>query len=308
MWAVRKGYVELLAPQKSDPWKLARRRVTASNVEKIMGLSSFGTRQDAIDAILVGKEKSFTVEAQERMDKGTRMEDPLRNFHTNLFPGSVVIEPSLCIGLRWYDIEYQGQPLSTKYPSILTDPLHPNWFIAGSPDGFLRLPNGKIRNLEFKYSEKGYKPLYEHHRKCQEKNWEREYRYTAGPTKVYKEEFQKYGVGAETGALDFFPHIWRSHFYQMQTCMAVTMNTECDYGVGSTTNYYTETVPYDEKYWVHLIYPELIKIIEEEIKPKMTSDHKDLFVKEIGEILALHPEEVRVPVPSMPILPPYPPQ
>ena len=299
MWSLRQGHVELNAPQRSEPWKLARRRVTASNVEGVLGLSTFKTQESCISEILGGKEKSFTVEEIRRMDLGTAMEDPVRQFHidTKYGPGTTIIEPSLCVGLQWYDISSSGQKLSDKYSSQLTNNLHPNWLIGGSADGIITLPNGTKRNMEIKYSEKGYKPLFEHHTN-RGKTGKLPFRFIEGTTNAYMSELKLLGIDSEFGAVDYFPHIWRSHFYQMQTCMFTNRNRECDYVPVSPNFYYTETVPFDEKYWVHIIYPRLIDIIENQIKPRMTNGQLHEMSTEIDNIIKIcsRDEELRIAV------------
>ena len=291
MWIVRNGYIELQAPQRSEPWRLARKRITASNVEGILGLSTFKTRESVISEILGGPEKSFSPEAIQRMDLGTKMEEPMRKFHMSFLPTATIVEPSLCLGLKWYDIPFRDGHLSDYYPSQLSDPLHPNWFLGGSPDGIITFPDGRFRNLELKYTQKGYKPLADH---C--KDPKKSFRYTPYPTKAYASELKELELGTETGVIDYFPHIWRSHFYQMQTCMFITRAPECDYGVGSDNSYYRETVYYDEKLWVNYIYRELVKIIEDEIKPRMTSEQTRLFSNQISEIISICPKDQELKV------------
>lgn len=296
LWKVQKGYLELLAPQRSNQWKRAR-KVTASNIEAILGLSRFKTKADIIGQILGGPEKSFTLTEQARMDFGTRMEAPLRTFHMTRFcPTATVIEPSLCIGLKWYDIPFRDGKLSDFYPSQLEDPLHPNWWIGGSPDGILTFPDGRTRNLELKFTEKGYAPLLERAKGTDISLSKEAYRYTPCASQLYLSELKELGLNVEAGALDYFPHIWRSHYLQMQTCMFVTRNLECDYGVGSPSSYYTETIPYDERLWIS-VYRELIHIIEEEIKPRMSSCQLEDFTKEIKQAIQLVPSEMELRVP-----------
>jgi len=287
MWILREGYLELSAPQRSEVWKRAR-KVTASNIEAILGLSPFKTKQEIISQILDGPEKAFSVEEQARMDKGIQMEAPMRAFHLARFcPGATVVEPSLCVGLRWYDVPFKDGKLSDYYPSQLGNPLHPNWLIGGSPDGIITFPDGKVRNLELKFTQKGYQPLND-----RLKSTENSHRYTPCSSRLYQDDLKKIGLNLETGALDYFPHIWRSHYLQMQTCMSITRNLECDYGVGTPTSYYTETIPYDEKYWV-AIYEDLIRIIETEIKPRMSLK----FLDEINEAIRITPPEMELKIP-----------
>lgn len=289
MWKIRKGYLELDAPQKSSSWFLNRRRVTASNVEKILGLSTFGTKQDAIQEIIGSREKSFSPEEQRRMDLGNEMEPYYRKLHEKVC-GYPITEPSLCISLRWFDIPFGDGYLSDKYPSILKDPLHPNWFIGGSPDGIIHYPDHD-ENLELKYTEKGYNDLYVHH-----ETGDYFPRYTPGKCTAYENELIKHNYNARVGAIDYFSHIWRSHYFQMQTCMAITQNNNCHYGVGSPGKYYTEVVPFDFKYWTKFLYPALIDVIENELKPVLSSDFKTSFANEIKNIIELNPKETVVPV------------
>jgi len=268
MWILRGKYVELSASQRSEDWFKSRRRVTASNVEAVLGLSSFKTQAEALDSIFGMGDKSVNPDQINRMNLGTQMEEPFRQFHKSLFSQVNIYEPSLCIGLTWYDIPYKNGYLSNIYPSQLSDPLHPNWFIGGSPDGILTFPNGSQRNLELKYTQKGYPALFSEHG---------QFRYSPYP--------------------DRFPHIWRSHFYQMQTCMAITQNSACDYGVGSPGYYYTELVPFDRRLWVNYLYPSLVEIIETKLKPSMSNYQTEMFKAEVNSILKIpNIDELIIPV------------
>lgn len=51
-----------------------------------------------------------------------------------------------------------------------------------------------------------------------------------------------------------FSHIWKTHYAQMQGCMAITNKSWCDYIVycDSEQQIYTERIPFDQSYWNNL--------------------------------------------------------
>jgi hypothetical protein len=292
-------YVELLAPQKSPKWHASRKRVTASNIEKMTGHSNFGTPEEYVDEIFGRREKSFTPQAITRMDLGTQMEDPIRKFHITRYPGAVVEEPSLCISLRWYNLpitwigldeKFPGETMYDRFGSQLSNPLHPNWFWAGSPDGVITFQDGTSCNLEIKYTERGYPNLIKN---C------REYpkiqtRVTPGPVfgpmiprSTSEIDGQKYD------AVDPYDHIWRSHWYQQLTCMAANGRRSCDYAVGSKEYLYTERLPFDEDYWIGYLYPAIIRFVVCDLLLDAPNTYIEKFkaeIKEIIETCQLQPE------------------
>ena len=153
-WKLGPGFVELIAEQRSESWFNARKcRVTASKYASLLGLSSFETPLESIGTILGTIEQKAPNAA---MQLGTEKEDVVRKRYCEQY-GATAVEPSLCIGLIWYDIMCswdENKLLSSKYKSMLEDPEHPNWFIAGSPDGFLTYGNGQMANMEIKFPKK----------------------------------------------------------------------------------------------------------------------------------------------------------
>ena len=268
-------------------------------------------------------------------------------------------EPSLCLPLRWYDFPMQWKEdklLSSFYPSQLEDPLHPNWFIGGSPDGeisFSHRPDSlesegfpfyqfrqpgfsgfqKIydANLEIKFPKGMYLPLLNHFVQIHEGQWEDWPRYTTYHntrlSQPFLEEIRAAQLPFTSGVIDHFPHIWRSHFMQMQGCMAITGRKHCIYQVGSFTEgtperpdskiryplrpgdaegtperpdskiRYVEVVPFDEKYWRYFLYPSLVEVVETKLKPAMSEKQLQDFTEDVRRIIEIVPKsaEVRIP-------------
>lgn len=289
-WKYRKHYIELVAEQRTPGWFNARKcRVTASKYASLLGLSNFESVLESVESVLgITPQKAPNA----AMQLGTEKEDVVRKFYCEKYRAQV-IEPSLCIGLRWYDVmcPWTGKRLSDKYKSMLSDPDHPNWFLAGSPDGFLTFENGQTANMEIKFPKKMYGPLIQK----SSGTYFSTYRYHNHPTTAFKERLDKSDVLATTGVLDYYPHIYTSHLFQMQGCMALTGEIRCAYVVGSLDiGTYDEIVLFDEDLWRHYLYPELIRVIETEIKPRMTVLQKKEFREEICSIISSLPKDCEI--------------
>lgn len=291
MWLHRLAYVELNAAQRSPTWFAARKRITASTYEKVLGLSSFGTQDEAITEILGYAPKKETNEA---MYLGTVNEDPMRDMYTQYmdivgYPIKIY-EPSLCISLQTLDFPVGQRLLSQIYPSQYADPLHPNWFIGGSPDGIITDNHGYSRNLEMKYTKRMYPALTE-------RLYGQEFSPRATPTMhpellTPRQNQIANSFGTPNHVIDGYMHIYRSHYMQMQGCMSITHNSSCDYVVGSSIideedQLHYENLIYDREYWQHFLYPSLIYIIERKIKPQMTRRERETFINGVKEIISI---------------------
>lgn len=289
-WKVEKDYLELIAEQRSDGWFAARKyRITASKYATLLGLSlQFETPNEAIKEILGLKAKK---EPNKAMQLGTLNEDGIRKQFCKKYFVTTAIEPSLCLSLRWYDFpcSWNGNKmLSSIYPSMMTNIDHPNWFISGSPDGILYFCNGERTNMEIKFT----KSIYDNLRRKTDGVFYGKYRYTNYDNKFLSKPFAnlitKSGYISETGAVDCYPHVYISHLFQMQGCMHMTNVKKCAYVVGSLEKeMYAEIIHFDENLWRYYIYPELVRIIEMEIKPRMTTDMRNEFYNNVREMIEL---------------------
>jgi len=301
MWKYRKGrkssFVELNAKQRTPPWDGARKdRLTASIYESVLGLSRFSGsgKIETIERMMGLRESKPITEA---MQLGIINEDPLRNWYSDI-SNSKITEPSLCLGLSWYDFPMSwnnNMLLSKIYPSQLSDPLHPNWFIGGSPDGEVYFEDGLDANLEIKFTKKLYTPLDE--RLTEINSNIPKFRYGKWSPSLLCQPFQcdirKY-FDVNDGVIDFFPHIWRSHFMQMQGCMALLGRSQCVYLVGTPTQKYVEMIPFDERYWRCYLYPNLVEVVETEIKPRMSKEHKQKFADQVKDIIKTVPKHAEI--------------
>lgn len=280
-WIRIEDHLELQAEQRSPDWFRLRRRVTASHVAGLLGLSPFSSQRETLDVILGRVDKSIPVAAQARVQLGTQMEPVMRQYHADLVRAPVR-EPSLCLGLTWWNVQHQGRYLHDQYPS-LGRPDHPQWLIGGSPDGIVQAQ--PRRNLELKYTQALYRPLLE----------------GRGPrsstlTCTCCTQF------APLQVQDSYSHIWASHYWQMQTCMALTGNRTCDYGVGTPTQYYLEQISFEPEAWLPA-YHLLIHMIEAHLKPEMDPDHWQEHLASITSLLQdLGPLPERI-LPVTPVTP-----
>lgn len=290
MWTYRGDFVELNAEQRSDAWFDSRLfRITASVYEAVLGLSKFNTKQESIDRIL-GKIPNKT--PNEAMLLGQANEDPLRKQYSKQ-NNCVINEPSLCLTLRQFDFPMNwrgGKMLSEIYPDQLADPLHPNWFLGGSPDGEIYFNGSNISytNLEIKFTKNLYSPLIE-----RMENIKKGYNITSARyAPHYDSQLAKYYSVLTSkhcypsGVIDYYPHIWQSHYMQMQGCMAILNKSQCVYLVGSQTHEpYSEIVPFDDMYWRTFLYPSLVRTVELDIKPGMSEKQLEDFVVRIKDII-----------------------
>lgn len=295
MWGNRIRYFELLEPQRSAGWFKARMcRITASTYEKIMGYSLFGPAEEERD-IIVGKKPQK--ESNENMERGKKMEEPTRDyFHENgLPPGTIMYEPSLCIGKTTYDFpfideiwpeQWRGKRLSDIFGTQAENPLHPNFFIGGSPDFIAKFLNGDEKNGEIKFPKKMYEQLL---LKINTPNWTPSIGWykTKCPKLLSKkqvEQNKKYGYRRTNGLALPYDHLWTSHLYQMIGCMAITGNKSCYYVVGSFEPkpglFYWEEIQFDIELWHTLIYPNLVYAVENLIKPSMSQEQIKYYIQE----------------------------
>jgi hypothetical protein len=300
MWRYRRvnniPFVELKAGQRTPPWHGARKfRITASNYTKAIkgDLSDFATQEQTINRILGLGEP---IKINENMQLGIDNEDPLRNWYSKV-SNSKIVEPSLCIGLSWYDFPMEwnnGKLLSEVYPSQLNDPLHPNWFIGGSPDGEIYYPNGEEANLEIKFTRRLYWPLQKRWFDTKNKDYSvscRHYEYNYKNLNFAFQEDVKNYTKHKKGAVDFYPHIYMSHFMQMQGCMSILGRNKCVYLVGTPKEKYVETVNFDTRFWKYYLYPNLVEAVETKIKPRMSLEQKKDFSNKVKDIIKIIPKD-----------------
>jgi len=69
-------------------------------------------------------------------------------------------------------------------------------------------------------------------------------------------------------------HIWKSHYAQMQGCMAITDKKWCDYIVFCPKEdmVYVERIPFDKNYWEKTLYPLLTQFLTEKLLPRLDLD------------------------------------
>lgn len=66
-------------------------------------------------------------------------------------------------------------------------------------------------------------------------------------------------------------HIWKTHFDQMQGCMAITNKKWCDYVVfcPAEDQVYVERIPFQPEYWEKILYPGLRHFLEKLLLPRL---------------------------------------
>lgn len=289
-WKLEKGYVELIAEQRTEGWFNARKfRVTASKYATLLGhCRRFESPEEAVDDILGLVEKK---EPSKAMKLGTANEDGIRQSFCQLHKIEKVIEPSLCLSLRWFDFPCSWKNnmlLSEMYPNMLDNPDHPAWFVAGSPDGIVYFNSNLRANMEIKFT----KDIYPDLKQKSQGTYYMKYRYSKYNNELMSKPFlnliSQCGYLETTGAVDKYPHMYISHLFQTQGCMFITDVKHCAYIVGSLEKeMYSEIIQYDENLWRYYIYPELIRIIETEIKPRMKANEREEFRKNVQEIIDL---------------------
>lgn len=268
------GYFSLIAEQRSDAWFSARKfRCTASLASVfVSGESKFTTLEKVIN-VLVGRELQDPVNVA--MQLGSNSEEIAQKNYEEISENKVK-EVSLCIPI-WNAnslCNYQNLAVAEvnfDHGTQLENPLHPHWFIAGSPDGLVLDPSGDKVNLEIKFPKALYHSL--------KNNFIERQRVTPGVLG------NKYGV-------DSHSHIFISHYMQMQQCMAVTGASFCDYFVDNPIHDknnppYLERIPFDPVYWWDYMYPNLIEVIETKIKPLIKKREMSRFKTEVEKLISL---------------------
>lgn len=244
-------FVELNAPQRSPDWVRARKKVTASVLEKFCDMSSFGTQYDAVLEILGRTHK----ETSEAMRLGTEKEDVVaQDVMTNMPSIKSMREPSLCLPVVCHDFNKMGHPFDSNE--------HPFWYIGGSPDRFILYHDGSTSNMEIKYTTSLYRPLRDR-------------------SMIIPRSNCNYDGSVFT---DYFGHIWRSHYMQMQQCMFVCQEERCMYAVGHPEGIYVENLLFDRAYYFGFLSPKVQKNILNLLLPDMTSKDKGDVYKIIEDI------------------------
>lgn len=268
------GYFSLVAEQRSEGWFSARKfRCTASlSSVFVSGESKFTTLEKVIN-VLVGKELQDPVNVA--MQLGSNSED-IAQQHYEEMTNNKVEEVSLCIPIWTSESkdEHQDNAVETieaKFGKQKDNPLHPHWFIAGSPDGLVIDSSGEKVNLEIKFPKALYYTL--------KNKFGDKQRVTCGVLK------NKFGI-------DSYSHIFISHYMQMQHCMAVTGAKFCDYFVDNPIHNkanpaYLERIPFDPIYWWDYMYPNLIEVIENKIKPLIKKRDLSKFTETTKELMKM---------------------
>ena len=273
-------------------------------LESLLAKSRFSTQEECIDKILG---RTAFGEPNEAMKFGTANEPFVRDNFKKL-NNVEIYEPSLCLSLRWQDIPTpylgEGTYLSQHYGSMLKNEDHPAWMIAASPDGLITYPNGQVKALEIKCPKMMYQALMNNVTNLSDPNHlmsKRRYTeyHSEYLSQVFAREIYEMTKGTKkTGAVDYFGHIFLSHFLQMQHHQFVCNKKECVYVVASLDSSYVETVPFDERYYKYFVYPRMIEIIEQKIKPEMSPKQRDEFSRRVRNIIrALPPgiSDTRIP-------------
>lgn len=297
------GYIELMAEQRSTEWFEARKyRITSSILESLItNTSKFSTMKETIQRILGNCEPTIT---NEHMQRGTKYEPYLRDAYKTI-SSCDIYEPGLCIGTTTYDhpmITNNNRMMSEVYPCMLKNADHPNWYIGASPDGIIKdIYNPKA--LEIKCPKEIPKDLLQNAKKWNENkngpnNNPRYHRASPGSNmelyKVYSKDIEKlYGPTCPLGFIDYYGHIYLSHFLQMQQHMHVLRKKECVYLVGTFEGTYIETVKFDERYYKYVIYPKLVEIVESKIKPEMPLKEREEFSKRVRKIIKNLPQNTK---------------
>jgi len=121
----------------------------------------------------------------------------------------------------------------------------PKWYpkIGCSLDGEVIGPNGELDGMiEIKSPLHMYKPLIEHSSRIKA-GWQ--------PPPHYHD------------------HIWKTHYAQMQGCMAIMNKKWCHYVVFSTEDkeVYQERIYFNREYWEKILFPGLYNFIENKLEP-----------------------------------------
>jgi hypothetical protein len=132
----------------------------------------------------------------------------------------------------------------------------PKWFpfIGASLDGeVLEIgSNGEIKStgmIEIKCPEKMYAPLIE---------------YTQSMASGWKPPPK------------YHQHIWKTHYDQMQGCMAICNKHWCDYIVfcEQQNNVFVQRLEFDREYWEKSLYPQLKNFVEQLLIPRLKTTGK----------------------------------
>lgn len=267
MYINRGTYIELAADQRTPEWFQARKlRCTASKTSIfVTGESKFSTLDDEIQYLIGSKLPQHVNLA---MQFGT-MGESLAVESYEKKTGQKIKEISLCFPVWTSDLHKNVEYINRIHGNQLDNPLHPHWFLGGSPDGITYDEDiAEWVNIEIKYPRDVYFNL------LNKRAFNVGLRISSGKNKKRQ------------GA-DKYPHIFISHYMQMQQCMAITGNKFCDYVVDSSKkNTYIERIEFDEKYWWEFMYPELIELIEIYLKPKILNRDLQKFKENNMKLIA----------------------
>lgn len=237
IWTIRSRFFECTARQRSQIWHQAREyRITASQTAALTGrCTAFRTQEEAIEKVI---NRGLPTPMNDAMRLGVEMEPCIRDWYAEKV-GVKIREPSLCRLMSNFDFRLtwvQDSPLLSEiYGSQDENLMHPYNFIGGSPDGIIEDFN---QCVEIKYTKRMYYTLKIHQR----------------------------DGSLNTG----HSHIFPSHYYQMQVCMAITGTSSCAYIVGSPGGNYVEVIRFDQHDWETELLPDMVKVITTRIIPNMT--------------------------------------
>lgn len=245
-WVERDSYWLSMAAQGSEEWLSLRQGIlTASDFGAAVGRSKFSTPHEvALDRSGV-KKKVFSDHTIAIMKHGSDTEDIARRKYMDI-RGVIVDEVGLAV---WKDNPYLGASLDGDVRDDSSSSQPPNLNPNGKPQETPNLNQERAERkggmLEIKCPLRMYRPL-------KLKAEGRSLDYPADPHNYNRR----------------YPHIWPTHYAQMQGCMAICNKEWCDYFVYAVEDNlcYLERIPFDPDYWNEL-YDQLQHFITTELIP-----------------------------------------
>jgi hypothetical protein len=96
------------------------------------------------------------------------------------------------------------------------------------------------------------------------------------PIVNYMAQQQKGNTPIQTKTQIDYLHIWKTHYDQMQGCMAICNKQWCDYVVYciEENKIFTQRVYFDSSYWSKELYPSICSFIDYKLKPRLVLKNK----------------------------------
>ena len=256
-----------LDEQRSDQWKkLRHRRISASKFGAAINHSNFDNDDpDLLAEVLAGSRDPPppSEAARKRMDFGTENEPLARDYYQRTLQcqvkelglsipqsnfeigasldGEVIIDESLAIGsnsslVELENLEMEGLDLL----DVDSKDLKRVWN---------KLPILSEGMIEIKCPEKMYPPIKDYVNK--------------------QEKWKKWPHLLTTDSS--YPHIYQTHYDQMQGCMAITGKLWCDYVIfcPKTDEVFIERIPFSNTYWENILFSGLHKFVSNKLRPSI---------------------------------------